>query len=55
MLTLLKVRQRMTVPTHDAPKLLTPTAQRTTSEAKPKVLLEITFRAVCQPYVPNIE
>jgi hypothetical protein len=53
MLTLLKVRQRMAVPTHDAPKLLTPTAQRTTSEAEPEIFLEIALRAVCQSYVPK--
>ena len=49
MLTLLKVGQRMAIPTHTS-ILLTPAAQRTTGKAEPKILLEIALRAVCQSY-----
>jgi hypothetical protein len=53
MLTLLKVRKRVAVPTH-ACILLAATAQRTTGKAEPKILFEVTFQAVCQSCAPPI-
>jgi hypothetical protein len=44
--------QRVTVPADSAVELA-PTAERTTGEAEPEVLLEVAFRAMCQPYKPS--
>ena len=52
MFTLLKVGQRMAIPTHTS-ILLTPTAQRTTGKAEPEIFLEIALRAVCQSYATS--
>jgi hypothetical protein len=49
MLTLFKVRERMAIPTHATIKLA-PAAEGAAGETEPKVLLEITFRAMCQSF-----
>jgi hypothetical protein len=49
MLTLFKVRERVAVPTHASIELA-PTAERAAGEAEPKVLLEVAFRAMRQPF-----
>ena len=48
MRTFFKVGHRVTVPADTAIELA-PAAERTTSEAEPEVLLEVAFRAMCQP------
>jgi len=44
--------QRVAVPADSAVELA-PTAERTTGEAEPEVLLEVAFRTMCQPYKPS--
>jgi len=53
MLTLLKVRERVAVPTH-ATIELAPTAERAAGEAEPEIFLEIAFRAMRQPFAHRI-
>jgi hypothetical protein len=49
MQTLFKVRERVAIPTQ-ATMVLAPTAERAAGEAEPEVLLEVTFRAMRQPF-----
>lgn len=53
MLALFKVSEGVAVPTH-ATMELAPTAERTAGEAEPEVLLEVTFRAMCQSFAHKV-
>jgi hypothetical protein len=48
MLTLLKMREGVAIPTHAAMELAS-AAERAAGEAEPKVLFEVAFRAMRQP------